>query len=229
MIRSPRSRVAPVAASFVAVLALGLAACGGDDDDAAGTAVTGATSAGTADTAGSDTAATVTAGTDVESSDVGSSTPGTGSVAAGEVGTEEEYVAAASEAIAWEDTDISDCVATALVDAITYDQIEEAGVTVEQFSEGNPSTLGLTVDESDADAVSSDVADCGDLIGQIAAANGMSDDEQSCITDNIDNGQMAELLVTQFFTFTASDDLNSASDDVDACITALEPATTLAS
>ena len=217
MDRSPRSRFAPVAASFVAVLALGLAACGGDDDDADGTAVTDVTSsegstdtADTADTAGDDTVTSDTTETDADSS-----TPA-GGTASGEVGTEEEYVEATSAAIPWDDEEMSDCAAVALIDAIGYDQITDAGITVEQFSTQGPGASGLTIDEDSLTDVSSEVAACGDVLAQLTT--GMDDDQRICVEDNLDNEQLAELLVAPLFQLDPSDEVVAGSEAVDACI-----------
>ncbi|MET0460517.1 MAG: hypothetical protein ABW195_14795 [Ilumatobacteraceae bacterium] len=217
MTRSPRCRVAPLAASVVAVLALGLAACGDDDDAGTTTLVTDVTSPEV-------TAATVTAGSDVEVStpgsgsvDVAGSTPGSGR-SAGVVGTEDEYVDALAGAIGFEDPETADCVAAALVDAVGYDQITEAGITVEEFGPDDLTAGGLTFDEGSLGDVSSDVSGCGDIVDQLVTALGMDDSDRACVEDNLDNDQLAELLVADFFEVEPSAEVSAGSDAVEVCI-----------
>ena len=55
----------------------------------------------------------------------------------------------------------------------------------------------------------------------------MSDDDRACVEDNLDNDQLAELLVSDFFGVEPSDEVSSGSDAVSACISG-STATTLA-
>ncbi|MET0460518.1 MAG: hypothetical protein ABW195_14800 [Ilumatobacteraceae bacterium] len=214
MTRSPRSGVAPLAAAIAVLLTVTLAACGGDDDDADSTTATGVTS--TADTAddtavtvagSADTAVIVTVGTDVDTS---SATGG------GEVGTEDEYVEAAAAAIPWEDEEMSECAAVAIIDAIGYEQIQEVGVSVEQFGDVGPLESGLTIDEDSVSAVSSDVAACGDVLEQLTF--GLGDEERSCVGANLDNEQLAESIVAPLFGLDPSADVAAGEDAIDECL-----------
>jgi hypothetical protein len=56
----------------------------------------------------------------------------------------------------------------------------------------------------------------------------MDDSERDCVEGNIDNDQLSEYLVAQFFQLTPSEGATSAFDAVDACITELT-ATSVAS
>ena len=51
----------------------------------------------------------------------------------------------------------------------------------------------------------------------------MSDEDRACVEDNLDNDQLAELLVSDFFGVEPSDEVASGSDDVTTCIGALTP------
>ena len=203
MVRSPRSRL--FAASVAGLATIALAACGGDDDDTT-----------TSDTASSDTATDETP-TD-ETSAVGS-TPTSGG---GEVGSQEDYVAAAQEEIGaeFDDAELAECVGEAMVNDDVYAAIETAGLTVEQFSEDGPE--GLSVDQDVADQVAADFAACGDLLPQIAS----EDDELACAEENISNEQIGEFLAYSLFGLEQSDEVQSASEAVDACISAATTPTT---
>jgi hypothetical protein len=212
MRRPPRTRL--FAASVAVIATLGLAACG-DDDDSAST--TDATVAATDTDATPTTVATedtdLGAGDTVETIDpTGDSTPTT---AGGEVGSQDEYVEAAKDEIGseFDDQDIADCVGEAMVNDDVYAAIEEAGVTVEQFSADGPT--GLAVDEAVAEQVAADFAACGDLVPQVVA----DEDELACAAD-LTNDEMAEFLAYNLLGQEPSADVTAAFDDVETCITA---------
>jgi hypothetical protein len=192
---------------------LGLAACGGDDDDTSSTTEVDVT-VGT-----DDTDVTITEDTAVDdTSDTDGSAPTTGS---GEVGSQDDYVAAAKEEIAseFDDQDLADCMGEAMVSDDVYAAIEEAGMTVEAFSADGPAGLGL--DEAAADEVASDFAECGDLLPEIVA-----EEQLDCAEENISNEQVAELLAYTLLELELSADVQDASDAVDVCMEAATTTTT---
>lgn len=209
MRRPPRTRL--FAASVALVATLGVAACG-DDDDSASTTEAGveATDDSPSTVATEDT--DLGAGDTVETIDpTGDSSPST---AGGEVGSQDEYVEAAKDEIGseFDDQDIADCVGEAMVNDDVYAAIEEAGVTVEQFSEDGPT--GLAVDEAVAEQIASDFAACGDLVPQVVA----DEDELACAAD-LTNDEMAEFLAYNLLGQEPSADVTAAFDDVETCIT----------
>ena len=214
MRRSPRTRV--LTASVAIVAAFALAACGGDDDDDTATSPPEATLSTDVDPTTVDTATDDTA-TD-ETSEVGS-TPTSGG---GEVGSQEDYVAAAQEEIGaeFDDAELADCVGEAMINDDVYAAIETAGVTVEQFAADGPA--GLSVDQDVADQVAADFAACGDLVPQIAS----EDDELACAEENITNEQVATFLAYSLFGLDQSEDVQTASEAVDECISAASTTTT---
>ena len=56
------------------------------------------------------------------------------------------------------------------MDAVGYDQITEAGVTVGQFSSGGAAANDLTFDEGTMDDVASDISGCGDVLDELLPA-----------------------------------------------------------
>ena len=211
MRRSPRTRSRAASVALLATLAF--AACGDDDDDDTADATAATTleattatvaTAGSADTAGSET-----------TSETGSSTPSSGG---GEVGSQEDYVEAAKSEVQFEDQEINDCVAAAIVSDDVYAAIQDAGLTVDDFQADGPISLGI--EEDIADAVATEMAACGDLIPQVLT----DEDEQACAEGNIDNDQMAQFLSLSLFGLQPTEDLQVANDAVQACLT--EAATT---
>jgi hypothetical protein len=210
------------------VATLGLAGCG-DDDDAASTtdaAVTLSTEVtedprATEVTATDDTDDTgvSVAGTTETGDTTDGSTAGSGS---GEVGSQDDYIEAARSEIGseFEDQDVADCVGEAMISDDVYAAIEEAGLTVEQFSEDGPT--GLSVDEAAAQDVAADFADCGDLRPELAS----DENELTCIEDNLSIEQMAEFLSYNLFGQETSAEVTTAYEAVEACITEATTATT---
>jgi hypothetical protein len=219
MVRSPRSRL--FAASVAGLATIALAACGGDDDDTTTSDGADVTLSTDVDTTTSDTASSDTA-TDETPTDETSAVGSTPTSGGGEVGSQEDYVTAAQEEIGaeFDDAELADCVGEAMINDDVYAAIETAGLTVEQFSEDGPE--GLSVDQDVADQVAADFAACGDLLPQIAS----EDDELACAEENISNEQIGEFLAYSLFGLEQSDEVQSASEAVDACISAATTPTT---
>jgi hypothetical protein len=209
-------RTRSFAASVAVLAAVSFTACGGDDDDDAETTEAPAVTTVDETTAPEDTATADTVTDDTADTTEGSS-PSSGG---GEVGAQDDYIEAAKSEVQFEDEELNDCVATAIVSDDVYAAIEEAGLTVEEFQESGPT--GLDVDEDTARAVAAEMAACGDLIPEVLT----DEDELACAEDNIDNGQMAEFLALSLFGLQPSDDLQEANDAVEACLDAAAPTTT---
>ena len=203
-------RTRSIAASVAVLATIAFAACG-DDDDADTTDAPAATVDET--TAPDDTATSATEGTTSDSTsgsvEPGDSTPSSGG---GEVGSQDDYIEAAKSEVQFEDQEINDCVAAAIVGDDVYAAIAEAGLTVEDFQADGPVSLGI--EEDTARDVAAEMADCGDLIPQVLT----DDAEQACAQDNITNDQMAEFLSLSLFGLQPTDDLQAANDAVEACL-----------
>ena len=119
----------------------------GDTDDSAGT---DDTTEDTDDPAGTD--------------DTGS-TPTSGTGDSGAPATEEDFVAAAASAIGFQDTEMSECMAQALVDGIGFARIEASGVSPEEFTSASSLVeLDLGIAEEDAADVQAAITECGDIV-----------------------------------------------------------------
>ena len=205
-------RTRSVAASVAVLATIAFAACG-DDDDATDTTDAPAATEVEETTAPDDTATAATEGTTDDSTDgsldPADSTPSSGG---GEVGSQDDYIEAAKSEVQFEDQEINDCVAAAIVSDDVYAAIEEAGLTVEDFQADGPISLGI--EEDTARDVAAEMADCGDLIPQVLT----DEAEQACAQDNITNDEMAEFLSLSLFGLQPSDDLQAANDAVEACL-----------
>ena len=154
-----------------------------------------------------------------DTSDTSDTTPGSGT-GGGEVGTQDEYVEATATAVGYEDEAFNQCIAEAVVSDEVYAAIEESGRTVEEFQSGGPADLGL--EEEQVMAVADEMAACGDLIPQVV----QNEDERACVEASIDNNQMAQVLALSTFGLELTEELNAASDEVDACVEGLSATTT---
>lgn len=219
MRRSPRTRL--FAASVAVVATLGLAACGDDDDDTSSTTAVEVTLS----TAGTDeTEVTVTEDTDVDvtvdtTDSTAGSTPTSGS---GEVGSKDDYTEVARNEIRsrFDDDDLADCVGEAMVNDDVYAAIEDAGITVDEFSEDGPA--GLQLEEAVADQVAEDFAACGDLLPEIVK----DDAARDCAEENITNDQVAEFMAFTLLEIDPSADVAAAVEAADACVNAGTTTTT---
>ncbi len=222
-------RVAPVTASVVALLVLGLAACDDDANDATDS-TTGTSTPDTTNTTDDsddttedtdDTAETDDTSEDTddtaETDDTGSApTSGTGD--SGAPATEEDYVAAAAVAIGFQDTEMSDCLAQALIDGIGFARIEASGVSPEEFTSA-PSLveLDLGIAEDDAADVQAAMTECGDIVESFLASSEANAEEADCARSVLTNELMAESLVTQIAELPRSAELEAAVDTLEAC------------
>ena len=69
-----------------------------------------------------------------------------------------------------DDEELGECIAEALISDDVYAQIEELGVTAEQFGDDGPAGLGITLDEEQADGDRrATLAACGDLADDVLA------------------------------------------------------------
>jgi hypothetical protein len=208
MKRSPRSRVL-IGSIAVLVVTSFVAACG-DDDDAATTTTASSTGA-TSSTASEDTA------TDETLDTTDASTPGVGSAS----GDEADYVAALEQNIGLADAEISECMATAVVDEIGFDRIQASGLSPEELaSSGGDLGEGekaLTPEQS-ADLKAAFV-DCGDLVGALIGSDSIPDDQKNCVQDAIDNDQAAEIIANQWTNADDSQEIADAKEQASACVT----------
>lgn len=204
-------------ASVAAVATFALAACGGDDDDS-----TDATEAPIDSAAVDPTVETVVDPTDsVGGSETTTDATTDGTEGGGEVGARDDYVEAITAEIEedMEDPSQAECFAEALVSDDVYAAIEEQGLTVEEFGAG-PSSLDI--DQAQAETIAGDLAGCGELADQF----GGSETETTCLTENLDNEQLALLVTLAAFELQPTDELLAAQDDVSACVAAATTTTT---
>lgn len=163
---SRRHRTAAAALAF----ALLLGACSGDDDDAADATTTTA-APGDDDTAdASDEPVTATA---------------------------EEYIEARMQVVTPEELELigeerSRCINTALVNAVTAERLQEAGVTPEELASPDFSfeDEGLVVEGDQRAQLEADFAACGDaldlFVGFIRNAGAeVSDEQEQCVRDAV--------------------------------------------
>lgn len=186
-----------VLGAAAAALTLTLAACGGDDDEAAETT---AETAGT-EAAGSDT--TAAAETTVAATDT-SGAPATGGVATGDTTTgsasgeaadRDAYLAAGVESFGETEDDTADCVVNAVLDGVGMEMVAASGLGPEEFWSGSGAPLadaGLTADSPEVVAVAEGVSACEGLVAVLAGSmsDGATDEQISCMED----GGARELL-----------------------------------
>jgi hypothetical protein len=212
MKRSPRSRLLAGSIAVLAVTSF-VAACGDDDDAATTTTTTSATDAtpGATDETASDETTTVDT---TEGS--GASTPGGGSAS----GDEADYVAALQQNIQIADDDMSECMATAVVDAIGFDRIEASGLSpAELASSGGDLGEGeqaLSPDQSpDLKAA---FLECGNVIEALVGSDNIPQGQKDCLQDAIDNEQAAEIIANQWTSAKDSQELADAKEKASACV-----------
>jgi hypothetical protein len=221
-----RARPSRLAASLAVVAAICLVACGDDDDDdttapTAGVAETTDTAAATDLTLSTEAPDTAESSDTTEPVDTGSttseeSTPG------GEVGSRDDYVEAATAEINWDDRELTECVAEAIVSDDVYAAVQDADVTVEQFRGGQLEEQGVTITDDQVAAIADDMAACGDLVPQLAG----NEQEETCIAASFSNELMAEYLTASLFGRDQSAAAETANDEVTSCLTAAEDTTT---
>ncbi len=207
---APRSRRAPLrmrarrlSAVGLAAAALALAACG-DDDDAS-------TDAGTTD-------AEVTEGTDATSAATTGGTDETDGTGGGEF-SEEDFVQAGVDDLEFGDEELERCLTQATIDAIGFDEITATGVSPEElFTDNGLGAAGLSVPEERQDELKATVAGCGDLVELYVNEGGASEAEAACAREHLTNEVMSELFVLSFVVAEPSAELQTASDEMDACI-----------
>ena len=149
--------------------------------------------------------------TDTTGTDVDDTTSSSGS---GEVGSREDYVAAAKAGFPVDDEELGDCIAEALITDDVLAQIEQLGITQQQFEDEGPEGTGITLDEEQARTMAEDVAACGDL----AAAVLDDEDAEACAADNMSNEQLAQYVTFNLFSVDTPDDLQAAYDAMDECM-----------
>jgi hypothetical protein len=210
MKRSPRTRLATCSIAVVAAATF-LAACG-DDDDAATTTESAATTEAT--TATSEPTSTATEDTNGTSE---ASTPGGGSAS----DNPDDYAAALVPNIGLDDEEIATCIATAVVDEIGFDRIQDTGLSPEEFATGESlDEMGLTMDPEQADHLKAALVDCGDIAEAFIAAESGSDEQKACERGLLTNDIAAEVLANQLTGAENSEELDPILEDVQACASA---------
>lgn len=214
MNRSQTRRVASGVA-IIATLALGFAACGGDDDDTDSTTTpteSEATTPGTTD---------VTETTDdTDVTDVTDDTDESAPTGTGDSDTYEAdaYIEAVVEEIGLDDTETATCVAEAVVDAIGVERIEASGVAPEDFASA-PSLgeVDLAIEEANASSMQDDLEACGDLVEMFVGGDELSDLQQECADEHLTTPLVAELFVAQFIGIAPSDEATAATEALQEC------------
>jgi hypothetical protein len=199
-----------LALTLVALLALVGAGCGssgGSEPAADGPTTTEATTT----TADDDTTTTADGG-DAAATDV----------------TADEYAAAFVTSLTTGDRDGGDlvlpadaakCVAPRFVEAITVDQLNEAGITEEDASDPSfdPSTIGI--DEEQAQTMVDAFGACDfDIYAELAASltSGLGSDVEACVEENLDEDLADALLVKSFSTGQSDDEFEALLTDLQA-------------
>lgn len=216
MSRAPLTRRAAVPALAVA-LAL-LAACG-DDDDAATTSTasstSSSTSAGSSSTIAVSSPSTPSSSTaDSEPADTDATTPRVGSAS----DDESDYVDALAGNIRMDDRDMATCIASALVDAVGFDGIQESGMSPEEFARGD--TLeehDLSLEASQAPDLARALVACGDIAEAYISAESVPDAQKECERGVLTNQLAAEFLATRLTGAPQSDELTAAAEQAAAC------------
>lgn len=204
MDRSPARRIAPLA-SIIALLGLGLVACG-DDDDAADTSAAGTTAevGGSATTMAGSVAepATTTAGSVAEPLDI----------------DRDEYVATLAASFEIGDQGVATCVAGSVVDGVGFEDIQTAGVTPEEFAEASSlADVNLSVDDEQTEEMRSSIAGCDNLVVAVLENAEFSDTERTCVEDLFTADLAAELLVAELSGAVPSPELQAVAVELEAC------------
>ena len=195
----------PVRRDIAAVATFALVACGGDDDDTSATTET-ATRHGRRrrherDTGTSDTTETSVDGTPPRPRAVRSAPARTTS-------------RRRRQGFPVDDDELGDCIAEALISDDVFAQIEELGVTPQQFEDESPEGVGITLDEDQATAMAEDVAACG-----VLPADVLEDEaELACATENMSDEEFAQYVTFTLFSVAPSEDLQAAYDAMEECM-----------
>lgn len=177
-----------IAASFVLVLGA-CSASGGDDDAATTTTTTTAADEEETTTTTEDDGPPVTVDDDVAGL------------------TEEDYIEAFTEQLTSGsgnnlalDDEQGECVATAWVDAIGIEALQESGATLDELSDPDFDVSSeVEIDDETGAAVARAFPDCdADLIAEFADLLASDAESAQCLIDEIDPDQFYELLGETF-------------------------------
>jgi hypothetical protein len=207
--RSPR-RVA----AALAVAVTFLAACGGDDD-ATSTSSGSIPSTSSSRTGSSDASS---APTDAVSPD--STGPAVGSTPpAGSVSDDKaDYVDALAGNITTDDRDVATCLASAIVDAIGFDNIHDSGLSPAAFAEGDQlEEKGLALQASQAGSLKDAFVACGNIAEAYISAESSTAAQKACERGVLTNDVVAEVLATQLTRTEPSEQLKAALQGATKC------------
>lgn len=134
------------------------------------------------------------------------------------VADEQDYVDAAAASLGFSDEDIAACIGQATVDAVGYDAILATGLTPDELFAQPLTESGLSIPEDREASTKEAVAGCGDLVGLYNEEGATSDAERACVEKHMTNELVGEIFVTVLGDVAVSDELQAASDAMDACI-----------
>jgi hypothetical protein len=208
MKRAPRTRRAAAPALAVAVTLL--AACG--DDDAATTSAASSTIASSAIASSVPSASTSGSEATTESSSSEAAPEGSAS------GSRSDYVDALAGNINIDDRDMSECIASALVDAVGFDAIQSSGMSPAEFARGDQlEEKGLSLEASQAPDLARAFGACGDIADAYITAESAPDAQKECERGVLTDQLTAEFLATQLTGAPQSDELKAAAQQATAC------------
>lgn len=200
-------------AAILLLVVGGVAACGDDDDSDASSTTTEASSDSATDGGADD--ATDDTEPDAGPSDGGLRDQYVDAIVA--IGSEDDL-----EGFTEEDRV---CVAEAFVDSFGAEEIQAAGIAVEDIAEyGAPGELGLDFSDDQADAFYDQLTSCLDLrelLIEGALGGELSPEAADCINENLTDDLLKSFFVTGF---TQGDEGFDANPELQEAInTALEP------
>jgi hypothetical protein len=129
-----------------------------------------------------------------------------------------DYVDALADNIRMDDRDMATCIASALVDAVGFDGIQESGMSPQEFARGD--TLeehDLSLEASQAPDLARALVACGDIADAYITAESIPDAQKECERGVLTNELAAEFLATRLTGAPQGDDLTAAAQQVTAC------------
>lgn len=230
----------------LAVAALGLAACGGDDDEGSDTtaaepiATDGPdtstmdtmTDTSTVDTTSDDTMTDDTSAVDTTSDDTttvdtmsddtmtnDTMTDGSAGGATADPNADEEtFVSYGATELGFPDEEISSCLSQALIDGVGFENVQATGLSPEDFfAAATLAETGVTVDDQVRASIRDGAVECGDLVEAVAEAGLLEEADAQCLRETYTNELVAEQLVVGFAEATESEELVAADAAYETC------------
>jgi hypothetical protein len=204
--KSNRSRLL---AAFLLAPLVALAACGGDDDDAADSGAESALST-------PDREPTEVTGDDAPAASAAADAEPDEPAGSGATADREQWIAVGADYLDGGDREFDECLSAGVIDGLGYENLSASGTTPEEFW----STSDITefdIDVGDMDGVAENLVECGDLVDYFAEVAGGTEEQTACMREFFDDEDVAAVIVTSMLGAEPTDELLTKQTEMRAC------------